>query len=131
MDSVSFDLDLEPIPCPRPKVARNGKVYYPGKYSAWKAKAARMLAPVLATNGILRPWGGPIMLSVDFYVREPKTTKLDYPYPDVDNYLKSIMDALTGLAWQDDTQVVAVRATKNWSETEDSYHYIQLCRIQH
>ncbi len=128
---VAFELDMEPIPCPRPKVSRSGRVFYPGRYSNWKSRANMMLGPVLASAGILRPWRGPLMLSVDFYVARPKTTQLDYPHPDIDNYVKSIMDALTGLAWEDDRQVVALRATKNWNvENDTSYHYIQLSRIE-
>jgi Holliday junction resolvase RusA-like endonuclease len=31
---------------------------------------------------------------------------------DVDNYLKTVMDGLNGIAWEDDKQVYAVEAEK-------------------
>ena len=37
--------------------------------------------------------------------------------PDIDNVVKSILDALNGVAYHDDTQVVAVFAEKYYSDT--------------
>ena len=37
--------------------------------------------------------------------------------PDLDNVIKIVMDALTGLAYKDDSQIVEIAATKGWSET--------------
>lgn len=37
------------------------------------------------------------------------------PRPDVDNLVKAVMDALNGMAWRDDTQVVALDAVKRWT----------------
>lgn len=37
--------------------------------------------------------------------------------PDIDNIIKSILDALNGVAYHDDTQVVAVFAEKYYSDT--------------
>jgi len=36
--------------------------------------------------------------------------------PDVDNILKAVKDALNGVAYKDDSQVVSVRCKKVWSE---------------
>lgn len=35
--------------------------------------------------------------------------------PDVDNYLKGVKDALKGIIWRDDSQVVDVYARKRYS----------------
>lgn len=35
--------------------------------------------------------------------------------PDVDNLIKSVLDALNGIAWEDDAQIVKVSATKEYS----------------
>lgn len=37
--------------------------------------------------------------------------------PDIDNIIKSVLDALNGVAYHDDTQVVAVFAEKYYSDT--------------
>jgi Holliday junction resolvase RusA-like endonuclease len=36
--------------------------------------------------------------------------------PDTDNYIKSVQDALNGIVWKDDSQVVALIADKWYSD---------------
>ena len=36
--------------------------------------------------------------------------------PDIDNIVKSVMDALNGVAWHDDAQVVSILARKEYDE---------------
>lgn len=36
--------------------------------------------------------------------------------PDLDNIVKNLKDALTGIAWRDDVQVVSLIADKRWSD---------------
>lgn len=63
--------------------------YYPVPKSTSKKKATEMVAG---------------------YIRPAKK-------PDIDNVVKSILDALNGVAYHDDTQVVAVFAEKYYSDT--------------
>lgn len=63
--------------------------YYPVPKSTSKKKATEMVAG---------------------YIRPAKK-------PDIDNVVKSILDALNGVAYHDDTQVVAVFAEKFYSDT--------------
>ena len=37
---------------------------------------------------------------------------------DVDNLAKGALDALTGIAWDDDSQVVDIRVAKQWSNID-------------
>jgi Holliday junction resolvase RusA-like endonuclease len=55
-----------------------------------------------------------------------KVTAPLLPRPDVDNVAKSVMDALIGVAYQDDTLVMSLRAQKQYG-TED---YV-IVRVQH
>lgn len=36
--------------------------------------------------------------------------------PDIDNVVKTVMDALNKLAWHDDSQVISIKAEKRYSE---------------
>lgn len=36
--------------------------------------------------------------------------------PDIDNYTKSVLDALDGIIWKDDAQVVTLSANKYYSD---------------
>jgi Holliday junction resolvase RusA-like endonuclease len=77
------------------------------------------------------PIVGPVYLSADFVLPKPqsKTLKRDAgrriwcdSKPDVDNLLKSLLDALTGLAWQDDKQIAMIRASKTYAASTESPH---------
>lgn len=39
--------------------------------------------------------------------------------PDIDNVIKIVMDALNGIAWEDDTQVYLVRANRFYDEKDE------------
>lgn len=110
-------LPVNPVPAARPRVARkSGKVYYPKTYSAFKAAASREAAGACFTAKLLRKLVGPLLVSVVCRVARPKTTILEFPKPDVDNYGKAVLDALNGHAWVDDTQIVGLVVTKEWAD---------------
>lgn len=109
-------LPLAAVPCPRPKLTRFGKAYYPGAYSKWKAAAARSFTAQSFDCGILKPLTGSLIVSIGIEIARPKKTSLEYPRGDIDNYVKSVLDAANGIVWEDDTQIVGLHATKDWSE---------------
>lgn len=64
---------------------------------------------------------GPLSLTLEFYLPYPKSMsqkkRLESKYvitrPDIDNYVKAVMDAINNSElWQDDSQVVVLHATK-------------------
>ena len=50
------------------------------------------------------------------HVLKPSAPRYPSRKPDVDKYLRRILDALTGVAYADDGQVVLVSAAKRWGE---------------
>ncbi len=55
-----------------------------------------------------------------FVFNRPKTVKRDEPYvrPDLDKLIRAVLDGLTGVAYEDDQQVVRLTAQKAYGETE-------------
>lgn len=109
--ALSFFLAINPVPASRPRVTRWG-TYYGKKYTAFKT-AAEITIHDMGHD----PVTGQCVVHVEMIVEKPKTSKLSTPRGDVDNYLKSIMDAMTkGKCWDDDDQVVMVAATKRFAD---------------
>ena len=114
-----LNLETEPTPKARPvTVSRNGRTWtFPPK----KDKLAHdtlqsMIQLVIAST---YPEHTPLKLTVIFWrtrpVSAPKTEAMPVRKPDLDNYIKSVLDALSGLAFPDDAQVTTIVAKKRWS----------------
>lgn len=56
----------------------------------------------------------PIHVSATFVVPRPKTTKRTHPTtrPDIDKWARALLDALTGMAYADDAQVIGLNVDK-------------------
>lgn len=80
---------------------------------AWKAREAMGGRPAL---------GGAVVVDVTFRLQRPKSTKgrklkgYDGPLMDVDKLQRALLDAMTGIVYVDDKQVVTVHARKEWGE---------------
>ena len=86
------------MPKGRPRLGRNGNTYTPKRTAVYEHSigwAWREAQGVKAT--------GPVRVSI--IVRE----KGGHP-GDLDNYVKVVLDALNGLAWEDDKQVGVIYA---------------------
>jgi crossover junction endodeoxyribonuclease RusA len=55
---------------------------------------------------------GPMSIQLDFIMEKPRTSVRTYPRLDIDKLVRAVLDALTGYAYKDDSQVVSVIATK-------------------
>ncbi len=62
------------------------------------------------------PWEGPVSLSLTFYLPRPKSApkRVQHPAtrPDLSKLLRSVEDALTGIVYRDDAQIVSLTAVK-------------------
>lgn len=112
-----------------PMVVKNDDSGARGK--AWSGDVAKACAEAMeeAERGLVRDT--PISVAVVFCVVRPKShfgsgrnsdvlkpSAPAYPAkrPDVDKWVRAVLDALTGTAWYDDGQVVELYATKVWGE---------------
>lgn len=73
------------------------------------------------------PLEGPLELVASFYFVKPKSVKRDYPSvrPDTTKLLRGLEDALTGIVWRDDAQVVQQHAFKSYADEAHVYVTVQ------
>ena len=115
-------IPVNPVPASRPRVTRWG-CYYGKRYTEFRNESLKVVAPIIKrlneTGAATLPLKGALEVKISFEVKRPKTTRLDTPKPDLDNYLKAAWDALTvaGL-WEDDYQITVVKADKKWADGE-------------
>ena len=115
---ASFTVPGLPKAQPRPRMTRTGHVFTSPSADMWKASIA-MCGASLSGMMIDKP----VSLSVDMTFPPPKhghkhrLQLLHTSRPDVDNLLKAIMDAMTGMQiWLDDSFVSKVEATKRYGD---------------
>lgn len=70
-----------------------------------EGRAYKQKAAMLALAAGMRPLAGPIAVVVDVY--RPRKAG------DLDNSLKSLLDSLKGIAFQDDSQIVELQARRH------------------
>ncbi|WP_158285813.1 RusA family crossover junction endodeoxyribonuclease [Caulobacter sp. D5] len=114
------------MPSPRPRVRVIGKfaqVYMEKPYVDLKAQIAEFVKGTIERVGD-DLFVAPVTIFVESVATPPKTTKLRAPKGDVDNFAKTILDALTTseMVWKDDTQVHDLRTTKRWAAKGEPAH---------
>jgi Holliday junction resolvase RusA-like endonuclease len=95
----------EPVPKGRPRFGK-GRTFTPVKTR--QAEAAVKWAAVVARlkgSGHGKPTADPIALTCRFYRANGRTA-------DLDNLVKLVTDALNGIVWKDDRQVVQLHASR-------------------
>ncbi|MCP4126772.1 MAG: RusA family crossover junction endodeoxyribonuclease [Gammaproteobacteria bacterium] len=117
---IYLQLEQNPVPASRPRVTQWG-VYYGKNYTKYR-KGSRMTvdaAVAQAQAGGFLPLDSTLMMAQLFEVARPKTTKLEYPNPDLDNFIKALWDALQkhGVILED-KKVIASIELKRWTTTQ-------------
>lgn len=120
---TAFFLDTNPMPSPRPRVRVIGKfasVYMPKKYKDHTEELVKQLRMIDQ-----EPFEGPVQVDAVYWCQKPTTSKLSFPKPDIDNYEKTLYDAITkaGNLWIDDCQVVMATHRKAWSPEDGHVGY--------
>jgi len=118
---------ISPVAASRPRVSRRG-AYFAGPYKKFRTEMRSLVPIVLGESWV--PLEGSLKVDLEFYVKQPKTTKLPQPRADIDNYIKSIFDCCNQKLWIDDAQIHSVYATKQWaSKGKDGYFIIGVDKL--
>jgi Holliday junction resolvase RusA-like endonuclease len=123
---VNFCVFGEPVGKGRPRFARQGgfvKTYTPKKTANWEQEIAQAAKQAMGSQA---PLDTPVALSVRVYKtipvswskakRQQAESNAMKPIgkPDLDNYIKAIMDAGNGILWVDDSQVCELHSVKSY-----------------
>ena len=123
-DYIEVVIDGEPVPQARPKMMRTGHVYTPEKSRVYKEIVRVSAKQVMKGRP---PAKGPLLVTMVVCKSVPQSwskKKQQAAYldkvkpeakPDLDNYIKAVWDGCNGILWEDDGQVVQVRAEKKYS----------------
>lgn len=98
--AVEFTVMGAPVSKERPRFGRGRRTYTPARTLIYE-RAVRLSA---LSAGVRRA-SGPVAVELRLYLPDARAR-------DVDNLAKSILDALNGVAYADDSQVCELRATK-------------------
>lgn len=117
---VHFTIPGVPVPKARPRVKKNGFTYTPKKTEDYEA----LVKDVYNLTAKHYFSDSPLHVYMDLFFPIPKSYSKkrrkelscpNTPYPkrpDADNVIKAITDALNGIAYKDDGQIVRVSAAK-------------------
>lgn len=116
MSSVSFEVLGKVRGKGRPRFTRSGRPYTPKATRDYEVAIRKAFEN--AHGRPPEPFSGPISVCIMTYRQLPKSTpksvisEPDMHKPDIDNVAKIVLDALNGVAWWDDAQVVSLTASK-------------------
>lgn len=106
---MKISIDIEPVPQARPKFS-HGKCYEPARCIEYK-KAVATAAKIAMKNH--ERYRGALQVRIKLYRKFNRTSRR---YGDVDNHAKSILDALNGIVYEDDSQIVKCTIEKKTAE---------------
>ena len=117
-----------PKPQPRPRITVRGKyphAYEPKSITEYKRLVAnkyrsehKQQLPLSGALSVDVRFYRPVQKSISKAERQRRLLGQSLPTvkPDIDNYVKAILDALNGLAFKDDSQIAVLYARKIYSD---------------
>jgi len=120
-----FDVPGVPKAKGRPRMTRSGHTYTP-KETARYENLVRLAAQSSRIDFIAN---GPVTLRLWFFwpcksprKAKPRPATYRTARPDLDNLIKAVSDALNGIGYRDDSQVVSVTAVKQYAAQDEAPH---------
>lgn len=127
---IEIRVGLKPVPASRPRVSRNGGVFYPKNHSVYY----QALKDFFGSEGVPELRADPstkYSVELDFVIPAMKTSKHPIPRVDIDNLSKLPIDAMTKSEkyWIDDHQITLWVARKRFCEPGEEAHTNIIVRI--
>lgn len=123
---IEFFVKGKPVGKGRPRFTRTGHTYTPDRTRRYEQAVACECRKAMKGR---EPSSLPQHVSIGVSLMPPKSWgkakrakalhgEIKPGKPDIDNYLKAVLDGCNGIAFRDDSQVVSVYAVKEYAETE-------------
>lgn len=122
--NICFSVPGKPQGKGRPRFTRSGPTYTPDRTAEYeeRVKLAYKQAGAGKLSGFVSADICAVFAVPKSYTKARRAAALSVSFapkkPDCDNIAKIILDALNGLAYDDDAQVVKLRVEKRYGETE-------------
>lgn len=146
MTEIQYDYELVILGSPksqgRPRARNAGK--FVQIYDDPKSRKAKQgIIEIIQAKAPTKPLDCPLQLDLNFYLSRPKghyrtgrnsgnlkssAPLLHISRPDIDNLLKLVMDAMTGVFWRDDSLVCKGTTIKQYSERPRTEIYIKILK---
>lgn len=123
MKSLEFEINTKPVPQARPRffVRNHGHrrlvgAYDPKQCKSFKEVVAWHAKLTAVEKGLREPLSAPIVLSLIFQLGKNGAERFHTKKPDLSNMTKLIEDALTGIIYRDDSQIVEAHLFKTYGD---------------
>ena len=127
---IELVIPIDPVPKGRPRTAyRNGVVR---TYTPERTEVAQetIVAYLHQDKDQCFATHIPVKLTCTFWRHKskwlPKRESMPFRKPDLDNFLKLVMDAMNGLLVADDAQITTIEMKKRWSANGEGYITLKL-----
>ena len=131
---VTFTIPGAPVPKARARIVA-GKAYTPAKTRGYEETVAAAALQAMGGRPPI-PAGGWMDADLTFDIPIPKSwtrkrkelmaEEGHTQRPDLDNYVKAILDACNGVVYEDDSQITCINAVKSWApEGHDGLAYVR------
>jgi Holliday junction resolvase RusA-like endonuclease len=125
---IAFDVVGRPSPQGSKKSIGNNRFVEASKFlPAWRKDVRQAAEHAALING----WtivSGPVELEVMFYLDRPSSVKRPYPTvpPDLDKLIRGVGDSLTGVVYDDDSQVIRTLAWKVYADAREPGAFVRV-----
>jgi crossover junction endodeoxyribonuclease RusA len=131
---IAFDVLGRPAPQGSKKSIGNNRFIEASKFlPAWRSAVRAAAEQVVSVYG-WEPVSGPVEVELLFYLERPASiarTKRPYPIvpPDVDKLARSCLDPMTGVIYDDDSQVIRLLAWKTYADNREPGVFVRVAEL--
>lgn len=122
MQMIEMKIECEPLPQSRPRLGR-GRAYEEPRIKAYKQLISLHARKVMQGR---KPMQGALKVRLYIYRKYKVTSRR---FGDFDNHAKAILDALNGICFEDDSQIVSAEIHKVQSAAEGVEIFIDIFPI--